>query len=82
MCVEGEGIKDHGANESDVCGLAVVDSFPSIDPKTSKLRKYIYCLECLEVIDENIGNPEVLDKLQVYWKVSHTWLFLMNSVKN
>ena len=36
LCVKGEGVEEHGADEGDVGGLAVVDPLPGIYPQPSK----------------------------------------------
>lgn len=40
-----------------VCGLAVVDSLLSINPKTRQLRENINSSKRLEVVDKDIGDP-------------------------
>ena len=64
--VQGEGVKQHGADEGDAGGLAVVDPLPGVYPQPSKFRQNINSFECLQVVDENIGNPQVLYQLKVY----------------
>ena len=41
----------------DVCGLTVVDSLFSINPKTRQFRENIDSSERLEVVDKDIGDP-------------------------
>ena len=65
LSVEGETVEDHGTDEGDVCGLAVVDPLPRVHPETSELGEDLDCLECLEIVDENVGNPEVIYQLQI-----------------
>ena len=66
LCVEWEGVKHHGADEGDVCRLAVVDSFTGIYPQPSKFRQNINCFKSLQVVNKNIGNPKIFYQLQIY----------------
>ena len=66
LCVKRKGIKDHGTDEGYVGCLAVVYSFLGIHPQTCQLGQHFYCLESLEVVDEDVGHPELLDKLKVH----------------
>ena len=44
-------------NEGDVCGLTVVDSLLSINPKTRQFGENINSSKRLEVVDKDIGDP-------------------------
>ena len=63
--IQGEGVKQHGADEGDAGGLAVVDPLLGVYPKTGKFGEDVNCFECLQVVDENIGNPKAFYQLQV-----------------
>ena len=43
--------------ERDVCGLTVVDSLLSINPKTRQFGENINSSKRLEVVDKDIGDP-------------------------
>ena len=58
--VKRKGIKDHGTDEGDVSCLAVVDSLLGIHPQSSQFRQHFYCLESLEVVDEDVWDPKVV----------------------
>ena len=45
--------------------LTVVDSFVCIDPESSKFRKNLDSLECFQIVNKDVRNPEVVDQLQV-----------------
>ena len=47
-------------------GLAVVDPLVPVNPQASKLGENRNSLEGLEVVDEDVGNPETVDQLKVY----------------
>ena len=66
--VKGEGVEEHGADECDVGGLAVVHPLPGVYPQPSKLGQNINSFKCFQVVDEDVGNPEAFNQLQVYWK--------------
>ena len=66
LCVKGEGIEEHGADEGDVGGLAVVHPLPGIYPQPSKLGQNINCLEGFQVVDEDVWNPQTFYQLQVH----------------
>ena len=66
LCVKWEGVKEHGANEGDVGGLAVVDPLGAIYPQSCKLGENINSLEGFQVVDEDVGNPEAFHQLEVY----------------
>ena len=66
LSIKRESIKDHGADEGDVGGLAVVDPLVPVNPQASKLGENRNSLEGLEVVDEDVGNPETVDQLKVY----------------
>ena len=59
----------HGADEGDVAGLAVHHSPTRVNPQAGQLWKNVDDLVGLEVVDEDVGDPEVLDKLQVHGDV-------------
>ena len=61
LSIKREGVKEHGADEGDVGGLAVVDPLAAIYPQSSKLGENINSLEGFQVVDEDVGNPEAFD---------------------
>ena len=68
LSIKRESIKDHGADEGDAGGLAVVDPLPGIYPQPCKLGENINSLEGFQVVDEDVGNPQTFYQLQIYWK--------------
>ena len=60
LSVERKGIEDHGTDEGDVGGLAVVNPLLGIHPEPRQLRQHFYCLESLEVVDEDVWDPKVV----------------------
>ena len=64
--VQGEGVKQHWADEGDAGGLAVVDPLPGVYPQSGQFGENINCFECFQVVNENIGNPEVFYQLQIH----------------
>ena len=67
--VQGELVEAHGADEGDVGGLAVHHRPTCVDPEAGQLGEHVDDLVGLEVVDEDVGDPEVLDKLQVHGDV-------------
>ena len=47
-------------------GLAVVHPLPGVYPQPSKLGQNINCLKGFQVVDEDVGNPEAFNQLQVH----------------
>ena len=45
--IQGEGVKQHGADEGDAGGLAVVDPLLGVYPKAGKFGEDVNCFECL-----------------------------------
>ena len=64
--VQWEGVEAHGADEGDVRGLRVEDGVLGRDPQPRVLGQHLDHLERLEVVDEDVGQPQVLDQLQVH----------------
>ena len=48
--------------------LPVVNLLPIVNPQSGQFGEDIDHLEGLEVVNEDVGNPEVVDQLQVHWK--------------
>jgi hypothetical protein len=46
--------------------LAVVDPLPGIYPQPSQFGENINCLEGFQVVNENVGKPQVFYQLKVY----------------
>ena len=80
LSIQRKVIKPHGTDEVDVGGLRVHDLFISRDPQTRVLWQHLHNLhtlldsedsnnirhlEGLEVVDEDVGQPELFDQLQV-----------------
>ena len=65
MSVKRKRIEEHGTDEGDVGGLAVVHPLPGIYPQPSKLGQNINCLECFQVVDKDVWNPKAFNQLQV-----------------
>ena len=57
LSVKWEGVEEHGADEGDVGGLAVVDPLPGVYPQSSQFGENINCLEGFQVVDEDVWNP-------------------------
>ena len=55
--------KPHWAHDFDQGGLAVQHVLVRVDPESGQLGQDVDHLEGLEVVDEDVGQPEVLDKL-------------------
>ena len=68
LSVQRKGVKQHGAYEGDVGGLAVVDPLPPVYPQTSQLGQNINSLEGFQVVYEDVWDPETFDQLQVHCK--------------
>ena len=66
MRVKREGVKQHGADEGDVGGLAVVDPLPGVYPQSGQFGEHINCLEGLQVVDEDIREPQTFYQLKVH----------------
>ena len=64
--VQGELVKSHRADEGDVGGLAVQHVLVRVYPQARQLWQHVDHFIRLEVVDENVGQPEVLDELQVH----------------
>ena len=58
-------VKPHGAHDGNKGGLAVQHILLLVDPQSRQLREHVDHFECLEVVDENVGQPQVLDKLHI-----------------
>ena len=48
--------------------VPVVDFLLAVDPEAGQLGQDIYDLEGLEVVDEDVGQPQVMDQLEINWK--------------
>ena len=55
--------KPHWTHYFDQSGLAVQHVLVRVDPESGQLGQDVDHLEGLEVVDEDVGQPEVLDKL-------------------
>ena len=66
LCVKGEGVKEHGADEGDVGGLAVEHGLLRGYPQAGQLRQHVDHFISLEIVNENIWNPEIFYKFQVH----------------
>ena len=64
--VQGKLVKPHRADEGDVGGLAVQHVLVRVYPQARQLWQHVDHFIRLEVVDENVGQPEVLDELQVH----------------
>ena len=79
--VKGERVKEHRADESYVSRLAekkkiftgrriqtkpVIDPLPPIYPEPSQLGEDVDHPESLEVVDEDVRNPQAVDQLKVH----------------
>ena len=47
--------------------LPVINFFFAVDPKSGQLWKDIDDFERLQIVDENIWKPQVVDQLEVNW---------------
>ena len=65
LCIQGEGIEPHWANESYVSGLRVENVIICGDPQTSMFGQDLHHLKGLEVINEDIWKPQLVDQLQI-----------------
>ena len=64
--VEGKRVESHRAYEGDMRGLRVHDVFTSRDPEPGVFAQHLDHLESLEIVDENVGQPELVDELEVH----------------
>ena len=48
--------------------VPVVDFLLAVDPEAGQLGQDIDDLEGLEVVDEDVGQPQVMDQLEINWK--------------
>ena len=48
-----------------MCGLAVVDTLLGVYPESRQLGQHLDGLEGLQVVDEDVGDPEVVYQLQI-----------------
>ena len=55
----------------DMCSLTVKDDSVRIYPKSSKFGQDIYHFVSFQIVNENVGEPEIFDKLQVHG--NHHW---------
>ena len=78
LCVQGERVEEHGADEGDAGGLAVVDPLRGVNPQPSEFRENINGFECFQVVDENIGNPKAFYQLKVNL---NKWFLVSNQVR-
>ena len=51
--------------------LPVINFFFAVDPKSGQLWEDIDDFKRLQIVDENIGKPQVVDQLKVHWKKKH-----------
>lgn len=63
--VQWEGVEAHRAYERDVRGLRVQDGVLGRHPQPRVLRQHLDHFERLEIVNEDVGQPQVLDQLQV-----------------
>ena len=66
LSVKREGVEQHGADEGDVGGLAVVDPLPGVYPQSGQFGENINCLEGFQVVDKDVWNPQAFYQLKVY----------------
>ena len=64
--VKGELVEPHRADEGDVGGLAVQHVLVRVDPQARQLRQHVDHFVGFQVVDKNVRQPQVLDKLQVH----------------
>ena len=64
--VQREGVEAHRANESDVSSLGIKHVVVGGNPQTSVLGQHFHHLEGLEVINEDVWKPQLIDQLQVH----------------
>ena len=57
--------------------VPVVDFLLAVDPEAGQLGQDIDDLEGLEVVDEDVGQPQVMDQLEINWKKE----YLVSKVK-
>ena len=55
-----EGVEQHGEDEGDVGGLAVVDPLPG------QFGENINCLEGFQVVDEDVRKPQTFYQLEIH----------------
>ena len=60
LSVKREEVEDHGTDEGDVGGLAVVDPLPPVYPQSGQLGEDRDCAESFQVVNKYIGNPEAV----------------------
>ena len=63
--VKGELVEPHRADEGDVGGLAVQHVLVRVDPQARQLRQHVDHFVGFQVVDKNVRQPQVLDKLQL-----------------
>ena len=65
LSIQGKGVEAHGANEGDVCGLGIEYLLAGRDPQAGVLAQHLDHFESLEVVDENVRQPQFVDQLEV-----------------
>ena len=66
MCVKREGVEEHGADEGDVGGLAVVDPLPGVYPQSGQFGENINCFKGFKVVDKDVRKPQTFYQLKVH----------------
>ena len=66
LSVKREGVEQHGADEGDVGGLAVVDPLPGVYPQSGQFGENINCLEGFQVVDEDVRKPQTFYQLEIH----------------
>jgi hypothetical protein len=49
----------------------VVDFFFAIDPKSGQFWEDINDFESFQIVNENVGQPQIVNQLEVNWKSIH-----------
>ena len=65
LSVKRKVVKPHGADEVYLRGLGVHDVLVPGDPQPGVPLQHAHHLECLQVVDEDVWQPEQVDQLQV-----------------
>lgn len=64
LLIQWKLVEPHWTDECDVGGLAVHHRTAGVDPQTGQLGQHVNHFVSLQVVDEDVGDPEILDELQ------------------
>ena len=74
LFVERKVIEPHGTPEGDVCLLAVQNLISVDNEQAGKLGEHGQHVDPLEEVDVDVGDPELVDELDVHRHVGVVWI--------